>query len=182
MRATLKIENRTRWRTDHLRAFAMEARRQVFGADLKPQQVRFVPARVRHSGLAAIGGSWSVVRIPSTPDKHTIAQVLVHEFAHNAGAKGERWMRRGTLYGWGEGWRENVAWAEALPLELQEQPAPASREERVAAKLASIEAREVAWRSKLKRANTALRKLAKQRAYYTRRAAALHSRRNDGNA
>jgi hypothetical protein len=172
MRATLKIVNRTAYRSDHLRAFAVRARDQVFGDEPKRLIVEFRAARRRCHGRASIGGRRSVIWMPPACDRHDLAQMLIHEFAHNAGANGERWMRRGTRFGWGTGWRENVPWALDLPLELAPaKPAPAPSEV-VAEKLERIAQRERAWSSKAKRAATALKKLARQRRYYERKLAA----------
>lgn len=178
-RATLRINNRTAYRSDHLRAFAMAARSQVFGTDLKALVVTFVPARFQHSGRASIRGSWSLIRVPKPEhlDKHQLAQLLVHEFAHNDGANGERWMRRSKAFGFGSpDWRSNVAWATDLPLELKVAKAAPPPTARMDAKLTSITTRETAWRSKAKRAANALKKLARQRRYYERKLAAMSAK------
>lgn len=178
MRATLRIKNATAYRSDHLRAFAVRARAQVFGSELKPLRLEFIPSRKRIHGRASIRGSWSRVWIRppragfAESLKLELAQILVHEFAHNAGAKGERWMRRGTTYGWGQGWQNNVAWALDLPLELKPAKPKPAESERAAARLAVIAERRRAWTSKAKRAATALKKLARQERYYQRKLAA----------
>lgn len=174
-RATIRIVNRTSWRTDHLRAFVVAAREQVFGPERKPLTVEFAPGRSAWvHGRAALGGSWSRLTIPATdPDKRLLAQILVHELAHNAGAAGERWMRRSKSYGVRHPeWRENVAWADALPLERKEPKRAAPVKDVIGSKLARLAEREAAWRSKAKRAATALRKIARSRTYYVRKLAA----------
>jgi hypothetical protein len=183
MRATIRIENRTRYRTGHLRAFVVRARAQVFGAEKKPLRVTFVKSRRYIHGRASVGGSWSKIWLPPLRAEVAainrgldwfrlqLAQILVHELAHNAGAKGERWMRRGTAYGWGPGWQENVPWAKELPLELAAEPAkpkPASLDNKRAAIVARIER----WESKAKRAGNALKKLRRSLAYYDKKLAA----------
>lgn len=171
-RATLRIDNRTQYRTEHLRAFAVRARTQVFGDDTKHLEVSFIPSRSRCRGRASIRGSWSRIWLPANVDRHELAQILIHEFAHNAGAKGERWMRHGKTFGWAPGWRDNVQWAVDLPLELRQSEAAPDPADKLSAKLAAIEAREKAWKTKAKRAATALKKLKRQRGYYERRMAA----------
>lgn len=178
MRATIRIRNRTQYRTDHLRAFCVMARQQVFGDDRKRLVVCFDPSRSQCHGRASVRGSWSTVWLPPDIDRQTMAQILVHEFAHNAGAKGERWMRHGKAFGWAPGWRDNVAWALTLPLELKAAATPPNAADRFAVKLATIEAREKTWRTKAKRAATALRKLKRQRGYYERRMAATLTRKD----
>lgn len=173
MRATIRITNRTPYRTDHLRAFVVKAREAVFGNERKRLRVEFSPSRQHLTGLATIRGSWSLVRVPRNPDKAELAQIIIHELAHNAGAKGERWMRRSTAFGWGPGWRERVAWALDLPLDVKAPRLPAEPQDVLAVILANLDARERSWKTKAKRAATALRKLARQRAYYRRKLAAL---------
>src|SRR5690349_14817619 len=66
-RASLKIVNRTRWSTEHLRAFVVAARAEVFGDHIqgKKLKVTFVTSRRQGvSGLASVGGGWSRIRIP----------------------------------------------------------------------------------------------------------------------
>ncbi len=182
MKATIKIENRTRYRSDHLRAFVVRARDQVFGDDRKPLRVVFRPARCRVHGRASLGGSWSTIWVPQHRLLRSgwgdlrleLAQILIHELAHNAGANGELWMRRSTRFGWGQGWQDNVRWAETLPLELAQEPVKekASSPAVLEAKRARVEARIQKWQSKEKRAKTALRKLRRSLSYYDRRLAA----------
>lgn len=169
-RATLRIENRTGWRTDHLRAFVVRAREEVFGTERKPLRVVFYASRTRLHGRAYIGGTLSTIWLPPTIDRCVLAQILKHELAHNAGARGERWMRRGSHFGFRGAWRESVAWAETLPLELAEVKAKLPADPfAVLAKIASSERR---WTTKAKRAATALKKLRRRRTYYERKLAA----------
>jgi hypothetical protein len=191
-RATLRIRNETPWRTDHLRAFAQAARRQIYGRELRPTRILFTRSRHHVSGHATIGGTHVVVRVPSSLlvrreaterrakqlselQRLWLAQVLCHELAHNAGAQGERWMRRSRQYGWGSGWQENVAWARDLPLELTTATPKLALlvSAKVEAILSRIDSAERRWQAKAKRAATALKKLARRRAYYSRKLAAL---------
>lgn len=183
-RATIRIVNRTPWRTDHLRAFVVQARAMVFEKDeRKPLAVFFERSRTVLHGRAAVGGSRSRVWLPCvrTPDRLTLAQLIAHELAHNAGARGERWMRRRAAFGVGDrGDAERFAWAYTLPLERTPAPAPAPESERIASALAGIEARAARWQSKAKRAATALKKLARSRRYYTAKLAACGTTKRGG--
>lgn len=68
-------------------------------------------------------------------------------------------------------------WGASLPAKRPTVPAPkASAEDRAAAKLAAISAREKAWTTKLRRAQTALSKLKDSRRYYERQIAKAASR------
>lgn len=178
MRATIRIVNLTRFRTDQLRAFVVRARDQVFEiGDRRRLVVHFRPSRRICRGRASIGGGWSTVWIPARMSsveelKQQLAQILVHELAHNAGAKGERWMRHGTRFGWGPGWRDNVPWSVALPLELQaERPAPPPTA-RIETRLARVAELQQRWGVKAKRAASALRKLIQEQRRLERRLAA----------
>lgn len=178
MKATLRIENRTGWRSDHLRAFAVRAREQVFGDEWKSLVVRFLPSRTRMHGRAGINGHRSAIWLPEPGHRkpgmeRTLAMLLVHEFAHNAGARGERWMRRSRAFGWGEGWEQTVAWADTLPLEAKLAAPVPSAVEQLERKLAHVQERQRAWATKAKRAATALRKLNAAARRLERRMAAL---------
>lgn len=177
MRATIRIDNCTAWRSDHLRAFVERARVLVFGDQPKRLRVRFLTSVSHIHGRASIGGTMSVIWLPPTAAtrKAEIAQILMHELAHNGGANGERWMRRSKRFGWGPGWRESAAWGNDLPLELKPAKPAETPQERIARKLDLVLAREKAWRTKAKRAATALKKLARQRGYYQRALAASDS-------
>lgn len=177
-RATLRIVNRTAYRTDQLRAFAVRARAEVFGDDLKRLVVTFRPARKHHTGYAYVGGTNSVVRVPAPDhlDRQKLAQVLKHELAHNAGARGERWMRASRWHGWGAGWRETVTWALDLPLDVAAPATAPGKTEATENALAALAARRAKWIAKAKRAATALRKIARSQTYYERKLAAMRGK------
>jgi len=181
MRATVRIVNTTRWRTDHLRAFVMRARAEVFGEDPAPLLVKFRPSRTVLHGRASVGHKSPELRrlrrmgstnwLPTRREfsKTSLACLLVHELSHNAGLRSER-----DMPAFGPMARARVeAWAEALPLEPATEAAKPTAPS-YADKLARIEARFRAWQSKAKRAATALRKLSRQRRYYERKQAASH--------
>jgi len=161
-RASLTIVNRTHWNTEHLRAFVVAARSEVFGEHIqgKKLKVTFITSRRQGvSGLASVGGGWSRIRIPKQNiDKRSLAQILKHELSHNAGACGERWMRRSKNLGFRHPeWRETVEWADGMPLDLKPAEPKLSKVEKLERLLAHAEAGERAWRTRAKRAATGLR-------------------------
>jgi hypothetical protein len=170
VKATVRVTNGTHWRTDHLAAFVRGARREVFGSELKPLRVTFAYSRKsgRVSGRASVGGSWSRILIPrASVNKSLLARLLIHELSHNAGLRVEREMPKVHTGG--------VPWAEALPLESKPaKPAP-SPGDRIDLILSNLTVREKFWSTKAKRAATALAKLKRQRAYYTRKLAAVRA-------
>jgi hypothetical protein len=120
----LEVVNLTTYRSEHLRAFAERARLEVPRVADKFLVVGFRPSRGRARGLATVNGTRSTIWLPKawtrTPDdlRLILAKLLVHEFAHNGGARGERWMRASAQYGFRHpAWRGNVLWSLALPLE-----------------------------------------------------------------
>lgn len=181
MKASLKIVNKTKWNTDHLRAFVMRARAEVFGEHARGKKlvVTFVTSR-RYgsvSGYAYIGGTNSRIRIPKDAiDKRSLAQILKHELAHNAGANGERWMRRSKDLGFRHPeWRQTVEWADALPLEKAAPKPKPTKGERVERALAIAQRRKKEWQTRAKRAATALKKWTRRVAQIEKRAAAMNA-------
>lgn len=194
---SLRIVNRTPWRSDHLRAFVVQVRARMFAADeFKGRKlvVTFVPSRRYITGVATIKGNKSTIRIPSCRvtvhagvkcpdgvirterfvasslvDRARLASVIAHEMAHNAGMSNERIMRgRSRMWGWAAGWRDVYAWALDLPLARQ-----ADREAdpvgREEEKLARAEEALARWESKAKRAATAIAKYRRRVAFYQKR-------------
>lgn len=116
------------------------------------------------SGQATVGGpqhigSWMLLRLPrnpSTASTRLISYVMDHEFGHNLGLR-HRAMKRT--------WRDHEDWAAAYPLKfapLKEKPHEDPKEKR----RASIEKRLKSWATKLKRAQTAIKKLTAQQRRY----------------
>jgi hypothetical protein len=177
-RASVRIVNKTAWSTDHLRAFVMEARRQVFGEHVRGKKlvVTFVHARRAWiTGYAFVNGKNSRIRVPrENVDKRDLAQTLIHELGHNAGLRNERMMRRSKAWGFRHPeWRENVAWADALPLEKAPPKVKPTKVEKLEQRLAVLDVRESSWRTKAKRAATALKKIAAAKARIQKRMAAM---------
>lgn len=126
------------------------------------------------SGRASLGGGWCRIRIAR--NEVSLAQLIWlirHEVYHLFGVHHaampnavNRWSDRGTAAA-GEMHAHLLArYGEVVKEEPLPTKRPVSVEERRVTKLTSIEARIVKWESKRKRAETALKKLQKQRRYY----------------
>jgi len=180
----MKIINKTKWQTKHLRAFVSK----VAQDELEPEKrkrviVAFVPARQQRgcTGYAYVGGRSCQINVPTKSDpaqwKRSLASTIAHELAHLHGHKGERWMRRSKRYGYTKHTGERYAWADAMPLE--EKPAQlkpkATPAEKAEAKRKATEKLIKQWETKEKRAKWFLRKYRKRLRYYERRLAAMPS-------
>lgn len=187
----MKVINKTKWSTAHLRAIAVRIAR----VELEPEKrkrviLTFSATRgAQHycSGYAYIHGRHARVNLPTKVDvlsdevRLDLAQVIAHEFAHLRGISNERSMRRSLKYGRPRTpelrarQREMYAWILDMPIEpatprVRTKPAPAAV---IEAKLAAIDAKLKSWAAKRKRAETALKKYRRQRKYYERRQVAI---------
>lgn len=99
--------------------------------------------------------------------KLAFASVACHEFAHS---RGMRHTQMPKQYTWADGWKDYVAWAADMPLEVQivERKAADVQQQRYA-RVLNLKS---AWETKLKRAQTALKKLRARERYYERAFAA----------
>lgn len=96
---------------------------------------------------------------------------------HNRGVK-HRDLSRTVAYGWLEGWRDYWAWAKDYPIrpkELKPKRVVDVQEVRYERALKA----EKRWLTKLKRAQTALKKIVRQKKYYERKMAAAHEPKKD---
>jgi signal recognition particle subunit SEC65 len=166
----MKIINQTRYRTDHLRAFV----RRIAEDELSPKkrkvaEITFVRAANSggwSSGHASLGGRRMKVRIPASAKKIDLAMVIAHEMAHLRGMNHKQ-MRGNHHYHRLPATNELYAWAEELPLEIsvpKDKAKPDMQKVRYERVLVSIKN----WQSKLKRAQTALRKLRDKERYYVK--------------
>lgn len=178
----LIVNNRTHWKTAHLRQFILRTLRQE-RADLFKRQPYTVTFRcnvrynrqgnrgTRCSGHAPIGGNWMRVMLPSgNPDKTDLAMVCAHEAAHTAGV-GHNAMRGDPFYHRVGNYREIHGWAESLPLERQERRARAA----IADRLAHAQRMLLRARTRAKRASTIERR-------WTRRVKTLTTAQNRSSA
>lgn len=161
----MKIDNRTHWNTQHLRAIIA----RVAATELDPNHRRQATIRVVYgrsrgsSGVAYVGSSLAVVRIasgnptwrmkhgvPELPvDKVDFAGTVAHEMAHLRGMK-HAWMRGCPRYRRVEGHKDLYAWAEAMPLERQAAKSKPALDERRQQRLAHARTMLVAWERKAK--------------------------------
>jgi predicted SprT family Zn-dependent metalloprotease len=179
----MKIKNETHWETKHIRAFVSEVmkrspehlRRKYIDNKYRTHlDIRVVYNRQVTGSITGYAwyNSWSMtLRLPSQAvDKTDLALTIAHELAHTLGYK-HRDMDNGLFRHVGN-WREIYAWAETMPLEHKAKAVkPKGTDlqlQRYERTVASIER----WSTKLKRAQSALRKLTTKRRYYERALAA----------
>jgi len=172
----MKVVNRTRWNTKHLRDILS----RVAMVELNPVQRKRLIVTVTYnrqankstwcSGWCAYGMMRPKVMVPSgAVDRADLAHVMAHELCHAKGWKHKdfsgvaRWNRVGN-------WREIYAWAEAMPLE----PQPIKRKPRptAEAKIDHCRSMIARWTSKQKRATTGVKAWTRRLKYYERKQAA----------
>lgn len=122
----IQLDNRTHWRSDHLREFLKRGMHQERvdlckrGAPTIRIVVKYNRGGDRHasvSGRATIGGNWCKIMVPSgSVDRIDLAHVVAHELAHTAGIEHAA-MEGCPTYRRVGNWRELYAWADSLPLE-----------------------------------------------------------------
>jgi|SRR5215471_1315517 len=174
----MKIINKTKWRTDHLRAFVTRIARMELDADHRKHCVMTIVSSRRPtyiSGYASIGGYTSKVRIPTeNVDKARMCAVIAHELAHNRGMRGEHSMRKAnTIYSnRGHRYQEFYAWAYDMPLEKKVAPRKITRGERSEQRILRLNRLLVRWEGKALRAKNAIKKINRQLKYYERKRAA----------
>jgi predicted SprT family Zn-dependent metalloprotease len=157
----VKIENKTHWRTDHLRAFISRIAKEELGAEARKRlHITVVYNRAKDkgyvTGCAFLGGSRAWIKVPSGEvDKIDLAHVIAHELAHIRGMQ-HRQMTHNPQYSRVGDWRSRYAWALDMPLE-KAQPKP--KQDVQVKRYEAVLAQERRWQTKLKRAQTALKKL-----------------------
>ena len=183
----MKIVNKTRWKTAHLKAILQRAAEQ----ELEPVKRKALHVTVSYtrgahsSGCAYIKGRYATVRIRhpysrSWRAKHDkasaeqtrelvlhFASVAVHEFAH---IRGMDHQNMPANYKWSGRWREYVAWAAAMPLEVQ--PVKTKAKVPVDAKLEHARKMLKLAATRVKRAQTIAKKWKAKERYYLRAMAA----------
>lgn len=142
----MKMTNKTKYRTDDLRAFMYwVARQQEYSTTYtKNLRVKVIPARKYHSGWARLNVGSFLIRIPG-PDKlckHKLAAVVAHEMRHNHQRPDvhykpystERAMRgegRYSMYECKKHWPE----ADALPLRFEGGDKPVAKPRKTSEKV-----------------------------------------------
>lgn len=172
----MKLINRTHWNTLQLKAILMRVAREELDAEQRKNlTVTIVYTRragsTDSSGCAWVGSRRAVVRLSKhTPDTVDFAFVAAHEFAHIRGqhhSDMSKYYKRHAAQTYAA-WQ----WARDFKLEVKEKKKRVvTSEERVEKKLSNVIKLEKKWTTKLKRAQTALKKLRRSRQYYEKRAA-----------
>ena len=169
-----KIINRTKYRTRHLRSFVTRAyrlaatcagpnRTATHAAGVSRIHIKFARSNRRGSagatGHAYYNSGTAHCGLGDNIGKRELAYVIAHEVGHCLGLHHSDMSGGPLMHGHSERVYE---WADALPLDKVQAKAKPHGNERRAIKLRSIEARLKSWRSKQKRAATAIKKLTSQ--------------------
>ena len=174
----MRVINKTNWRTDQLKAIAQRvAKDELDPEKAKRMTITFETTRPRYKRAYSsgrchyLGGNSIIVRLhKDLQNKTDLAGTLAHEMAHARGMDHGQ-MRNSPRYSRVGNYREIYAYAEAMPLEhkpRKTRPAVDIQAVRHQRTLASIKR----WETKLKRAQTALKKLRAQDRYYSKALAA----------
>lgn len=185
----IKITNETRWSTRDLRRFlARAAKYEEMDEHCRRHGFARLVVRIQYRraggafGYAFYNSNSSRITLPREKPpteerlrelKQQIAHTMVHEFAHNRGRR-HRDMAGNPDYCYVDGWRERVAWAEALPLTLAEPKTQAKPD--AADKLEHCREKLTAWAGKVKRAQTGMKKWQQRVRYYERQLAVAAKR------
>lgn len=174
----IELDNRTHWRSDHLKAFIVPCLKEE-RPDLCKRGAPALKVKVVYTRRA--GSSYSSGCVPCLranrmtirlskhhPDKVDLAGVITHELAHTRGMDHPA-MRNHPRYRRVGNYRKIYEWAEALPLERVE----AKRKQRptVDVKLAHAEKMLKAALTREKRAVTLRKKWMAKVKYYTKKGA-----------
>jgi len=164
----MKLINKTQWQTRDLRAIIS----RVAKDELEPAKRKHVTFTVVYghrggsSGYATIGGYNAKIRIAAEdPDLIDFAYTTGHECGHLRGLRHGADMHCARYSRKHGDHRAFYSWAAELPLRKK---APITKK-RVVDKYAKTIYALARWQTKLKRAKTAIRKLERRKAYYTRR-------------
>lgn len=178
----MKITNKTKWQSKHILKFVREVIKRA-PAHLKEQYkkrgypknltVEVVYNRAGKNGsyvtgCAPYGGKRITIKVGGhAVNKYDLASTIQHELAHTINyTHADMGFRKNGLFWWGG--EEFYPWAKDLPLEPKPKKLKPKGTELKLVKLVRLEKREVEWEAKLKRANTALKKIRTQKRYYER--------------
>jgi hypothetical protein len=175
----MKLANRTNLNSQHLRAIILRVAEieQLSAADR--QRVCITVKYGRHSNyredtmsrVFAYYNKWAtVLRVVEgiLPDKKVLAKNIAWAFAANQNANTSASDKH---YGWGSGWQQEWAWADAMPLGFEAsevKPEPA-KDEKILAEMKHCVRRIQEWERKAKLAKTKQKVWQKKFNYYERR-------------
>lgn len=163
MRFRFHIVNKTRYNGHVLRRLVAWCIRHA-GAEGRTRMVTFNYTRQDRgcSGYAWLNGSSVVMRlIKGKTDGTNAAQVLLHEIGHNLGLQHRDMVPSHTIAL--PGFPADLTTLVEVPPKPKPAPDPV---ERVAGKLAAVEAKVKEWESKLRRTRTWLKKWERRAKYY----------------
>jgi len=170
----ITFNNKTHWRSDHIRAFIAHELKDE-RPDLCKRGAPALKVKVTYtrragssysSGCAYLNSNWMNIRLSKhTPDKVELGHVIAHELAHTRGMNHDK-MRGNSRYSRVGSYREVHAWANDLPLERVEKK---SRKKPVDLKLTHAQKMLKAALTREKRAITLRKKWAAKVKYYTKK-------------
>lgn len=192
----MKITNRTKWRTEDLRAIARGVlERECTPKERKKIHLTFVEATRGVSSRGALGrcylNSWHpTIVMPKTTsrvvrgtgnwkrgnhDPVVLAFVIGHELAHARGKRHDQ--MRGSRHDWYGSWSDHYSWAESLPLRPAEPKArPRKGDEEKLVHAAKMLSKAV---TRVKRARTIEKKWQTKVRYYEKKMAAAGPKKGD---
>jgi hypothetical protein len=174
----IKLQNKTHWRDDHIRAFVARVAHDE-RTDLCKRggpALTVVVAYTRGGDKGSLGcafflSNWITVRLAKqgTPDKVDFAHVIAHELAHTRGMRHSA-MRGNSHYCRQGSYRTIYGWGEQLPFEVK--ASKVAQRPTVMTKLKRDRKNLQAALTREKRAATLRKKWVRKVKYYERRASA----------
>jgi hypothetical protein len=182
----MKLTNRTVYNGKDLRAFiTWVSNQEMWTPEMRSRlRVKAVSARQWHTGEAWASSYYIKIRIPAPARlcKMKLASLVAHELTHLTNEKHvpystERWMRSSGRYGFRD-YEKHWAGAKDLPLRVNEPKAVSSKvtpSSRAEDGLRQAEKKVTGWKSKMRRAETMLKKWQGKVRYYTKRVQSLEA-------
>lgn len=167
----MRLVNQTIYNTRDLKKFFT----RIAKVELEPEKSKRVLFRVvyshrgRHSGCASLGGCHGTVRLPKPPHAikmPSLAMVIAHEMAHLRGMDHNR-MRGAARYSWDYG--RIYDWAGAYTIGIKSPKAKPPKTVVVNTKLVHAQKMLAQNKTKLKRAETLVKKWTSKVRYYERK-------------
>lgn len=182
----MKITNKTKWETKHIARFVREVIRRAPPTLRDKYKARGYPKTLTVevvynragkdgsyvTGCAPYFGKRITLKLGGHQiNKYDLCSTIQHELAHNLGyTHADMGYRKVGLFWWGGA--ESYPWAADLPLEKKQPKAKPKGTELQEHRYKLVLAGEERWNAKLKRAQSALKKLRVKRRYYENKLAA----------